>query len=244
MSILKKPYELSLWRDVWNGSKFEEKRFMTIGSDTMNTPLRAMNVQLKRGINGSNDLTFKMYYRCQDTVTGEWLNNPWTDELVNETKLKLHYKNKWYDFIIKDIKEDSSNKCYTYSAIDQHIQELSKNGYDVELDAELMNNTGTATELAKSILSGTDWEVDGEVIPQLTEETVIKMVLSKDITCYRLNEETGKPFEVEKATIEESKTIYAFYSCCSGAQYRFSFIYLGENAAKVDANGVLTNKNC
>ena len=36
MSILTKPYEVSLWDDVWDGSCFKEKRLCVIGSNEMN----------------------------------------------------------------------------------------------------------------------------------------------------------------------------------------------------------------
>ena len=103
MSRLKKPYEISVWEDVWNGTKFVEVRKMVIGSNTMESRQRAFEPNLKRNVNGSNELTFKLYKKYRDDVTGERVNNPFVDEIVNETKLKLNYKNKWYDFIVKNI---------------------------------------------------------------------------------------------------------------------------------------------
>jgi hypothetical protein len=35
MSILKKPYEITVWDDVWNGSKFVEEWLAKIGSNDM-----------------------------------------------------------------------------------------------------------------------------------------------------------------------------------------------------------------
>jgi hypothetical protein len=39
MSILKKPYEVSVWNDEWSSrlQKFVEKKVCTIGSDQMTT---------------------------------------------------------------------------------------------------------------------------------------------------------------------------------------------------------------
>jgi hypothetical protein len=106
--------------------------------------------------------------------------------LINESKIKLHYKNKWYDLIIKNIQEDSANYSYTYTATDMHIAELSKNGYGVTLDIELENNIGTAKELGTLILDGTDWNLEAEEIPQKTEETLIKVTTTGAIFAKRL----------------------------------------------------------
>jgi hypothetical protein len=43
------------------------------------------------------------------------------------------------------------------------VQELSKNGFGVTLDAELMNNIGDAKELGEQVLNETDWNVESEV---------------------------------------------------------------------------------
>jgi hypothetical protein len=58
MSILTKPYELSVWVDEWNGEKFVEKRIGIIGSNTMTTQGRALNPKLTRNVNGTKKLTF------------------------------------------------------------------------------------------------------------------------------------------------------------------------------------------
>jgi hypothetical protein len=39
---------------------------------------------------------------------------------------------------------------------------LSKNGFNKTLDAELMNNIGTAEELARYVLNETDWTIQSE----------------------------------------------------------------------------------
>jgi hypothetical protein len=63
-------------------------------------------------------LSFDLYYKYVDSITGLEISNPFISHLSNETKLKLKHKNKWYDFIIKDIQEDSANKLFKYQAID------------------------------------------------------------------------------------------------------------------------------
>jgi hypothetical protein len=52
---------------------------------------------------------------------------------------------------------------YTYQLEDALVQELSKNGFNVTLDAELMNNVGNAQKLAEDVLAETDWNVESEV---------------------------------------------------------------------------------
>jgi len=76
-----------------------------------------------------------IYYRFKDTVTGEEVDNPFAQYLTNERKLKLHYGDKWYDFIIKNIKIDSNKHSYDITATDQYINELSKNGFNLTFDA-------------------------------------------------------------------------------------------------------------
>lgn len=242
MSIAKRPYELSVWEDVWNNGAFTEKRIAIIGSNTMTSQYRAIEPKFKRNVNGTNELTFKMYYRYQDNITGEIIENPFITYLSNERKLKLKYKNKWYDLLIKDIKKDSTNKIYTYTATDQYIVELSKNGYNVTLDAELQNNVGTPIELTTAVLNGTDWEVDGEIIPQTTTEALIKLTLNKKIIAKQLlDSATTHPIEGNDVEIEIGKIIYAFYSCCTSKPFRFQFIYL--DSYQPDEEGIISTKN-
>jgi hypothetical protein len=49
---------------------------------------------------------------------------------------------------------------YSYTAKSLHINELSKNGFDLEFKTELENNQGTILELGEKIVEGTDWEID------------------------------------------------------------------------------------
>ena len=82
MGILKKPYEISLWEDILtfiyqdgtetegsieNGhgpvinQYYKERKICIIGSDTMDTPIRATQPKLVSKVNGENILTFNMY---------------------------------------------------------------------------------------------------------------------------------------------------------------------------------------
>jgi hypothetical protein len=59
-----------------------------------------------------------MYYQYIDMVSGEQKNNPFVGLVSNETKLKLRYRDKWYDLIVNKVEEDSSKKTYQYTAVD------------------------------------------------------------------------------------------------------------------------------
>jgi hypothetical protein len=124
MENLIKPYEISVWVDEWSDDKFVERRLGVIGTDEMKAPGRVLNPTLLRNVNGIKKLTFNMYKRYTDTTTGEEVDNPFSDWLVSERKVKLKYekdeegKDIWYDFIIKDITENTSNYLYTYSLED------------------------------------------------------------------------------------------------------------------------------
>jgi hypothetical protein len=93
MSKLKQSYEISVWDDVWNGSEFVEVKRFVIGSDSFQGQNRVLEPQLTKNVNGTKKLTFKMYKKYIDNITGEEFINPFIDELFNERKVKLFYKN-------------------------------------------------------------------------------------------------------------------------------------------------------
>ena len=105
-----------------------------------------------------------MYSHYYDEETEQYLKNPYIGYLINERKVKLRYGSpgssaKWYDFVIKNIQENSDTKTYTYTAKDLFVNELSKSGFDLVFDTELENNTGNVELLASRILEGSDWEL-------------------------------------------------------------------------------------
>jgi hypothetical protein len=115
----------------------------------MDTPIRAFNPKLVSNTNGSSTLTFSMFYKYYDMESQQLLDNPFIKLMVNERKIKLRHGElgandcKWYDFVVKNIQENSENKTFNYTAKDLFINELSKSGFDIELDAKLENNQGT-----------------------------------------------------------------------------------------------------
>ena len=214
----KDKYEISLWEDYLVDAEesvpahYEERKIAVIGSDTMTSPCRAYNPKLIENINGTNSFTFEMFYTYREN-TGAEANvdqqNPFLNLLVNERKVKCKWKDKWYDFIIKNCQEDSSGKKITYTCQDLYINELSKNGFSLTFDNELENNTGTAPELVKKVLKGTDWMLseNNDIIQQEKEEPVYEVKLLQNLIANKDSspKETG-------VTIPKDATILIFYN--------------------------------
>ncbi len=135
-------YEISLWEDYPDTTSedipfLNERKLCIIGSDTMRSSSRAVEPCLVTNVNGTHIFTFKIYYRFKDEITGENIVNPFLPYLINERKVKVLWKKKWYDLIIKKIDEDSQGKYITCTCEDLFITELSKNGYELEFNSEL-----------------------------------------------------------------------------------------------------------
>lgn len=230
MSILKKPYEISLWEDEWDGTKFVEKRIMTIGSNTMEFQGRALEPKLVRKTNGEVNFSFNMYYTYIDTCTGNKVDNPFVNCIVNESKIKLKYGDEWFDLLVKNIVKDSNNKTYSYTLVNQHVTELSKNGYDLLLDTSLTNNIGTLSKLGSDVVKNSGWSVEAEPITQTIEEPLVAFLIpAGGVTAYRINDKNlttdGAIATGQSVTIQGGAMVYVFYSCCSGGKpYRFQFI--------------------
>ena len=98
----KQPYELSVWRDIPIAGTLETDGYFTdekvaiIGSDSMDSPLKAYDVSLKELTNGDCTLTFSMLYDYEKD--GKRVNNPLFELLKNEIKLKLR-RGEEYGFI-------------------------------------------------------------------------------------------------------------------------------------------------
>ena len=234
MSKLTKPYEISVWEDKIVDGVLSEIRIGVIGADTMTAQGRVLEPNLIRSANGTKKLSFKMYKKYIDTITGEKQENPFSNWLVAEKKVKLWYENKWYDFVVKDVIETSTDYLYRYSLEDALVQELSKNGFGVTFDAELMNNLGDAKELAAAALKETDWEVESEVFVQTVDEALVYVKLPDNVTGLNIYELTDQAEPYTEGVVEtpfanknslNGKTVLAFYSCCKNKPHRFQFIY-------------------
>ena len=228
--LIRKPYKITLWEDknkyimnddIVQNQYLEEVCIATIGSDTMDTPIRAFNPILTEELNGSKTFSFQINYRYWDDEEEEFKLNPFINLLVNERKVKLKYDNNWYDFVIKQTDENSDSNTFTYACKDLFINELGKTGYEVELDTELRNNMGTITELATSILKGTDWQVDEDncdPLIQRNKEGLYSFVTNSSITATNILEGTSE-------TIPSGKVVLIFYSCKANKENPVQFLY-------------------
>lgn len=267
MSIFKKPYELSVWQDEWNPSSkaFVEKKIIVIGTHDMEYQGRAIEPQLIRKTNGEISVSFKMYYQFIDNQTGELIKNIFTDYICNETKIKLKYGDEWFDLLVKNMVKDSSAYLYTYQLENQHVVELSKNGFSLELDTKLMNNMGTPAVLAGRILEDTDWGVESETVVQTEDESLVMLTAPSSLRDYKVflvqdkqevigkNGAVGRELSLDEKNKISGQPIYAFYSSCSGQKpHYFQFIYKStqshtapyEDLFETDSNRIILDKEC
>lgn len=221
---------------------YKERKIAIIGSDTMDTPIRAVNSKLVSNVNGANTLTFSMYSKYWDEEAESFYDNPFLKLLSNERKIKVRYGAigasdcKWYDLIIKNVQENSDSKIFTYTAKDQFINELSKSGFELVLDTELENNMGNITKLANTVLEGTDWKLgsDNSRLIQYKEEPLYMIQLNKALNV------TNMLDSKETATIPQGAFIYGFYSTITEKDSFFQLLYTSE-PYEVDDNYVITN---
>lgn len=225
-------------------SYYKEIKLFTIGSSTMDSLSRCVNPKLISKVNGENTLTFTMYYQYIDTETGEKTYNPFIKYMTNERKVKLKYDGKWYDFVIKQIQENSDTKAFTYTCKDQFVNELSKTGFDLVLDNELENNMGTVVQLAETILEGSDWRIDKDNtqnLKQFIEEPLYKIQFTS-INYDNTNNpvplvECMEPIkEQDTLTLEklEGQYIYVFYSHINDQVSDLQFLYTSEEKFSTD----------
>lgn len=156
------PYEVSLWEDYHSDDVLTERRIGIIGSSEYKAPVHIFEPTLVTKVNGTTEFEFKICYKYRDEQTGALVDNPWCDYLVNERKIKVKYDNKWYDLVLKDVTKQTKEYIYTCRASDAHVQELARNGFNLEFAPELENNYNDIQNLGNAILSGTGWEVSEE----------------------------------------------------------------------------------
>ena len=165
MAIQKRPYELSVWVEKLNGSnsKIEEKGVI-IGAHDMSYPGRATNIVLKREIKGTNTLTFQLPDRYFDSLKGDYVRNEFADLIFPETKLKLFYKDRWFEFFVKKVDDKKQFKSYmkSFTCTDAFIDELSRNGYGIIYDTELYNNVEEIGTFTEEVLEDSIWQYHPE----------------------------------------------------------------------------------
>jgi hypothetical protein len=162
---------------------------------------------------------------------------------------------EWYDFVIKDIQENSTEYTFTYTCTDQYINELAKAGYEIEMDIELENNMGTVCDLGDYILDGSDWRVDREncdLIKQKNVENLFAYTLRSPLSAtvmddYRfvdnlIDEEMAKG---TVRTIPAGQTIWVCYSSIINEDKQIQFFWRERTSIDddyiVDEDGVILN---
>ena len=253
-NVLKKPYEISIWQDYTptdNKQYYQEKKLMIIGSNQMTSHMRANNPRLVENVNGTHTLTFTLYSRYWDEEVGDFVDNPFLPYMVNERKVKLKYDDKWYDFIIKDIEENSEERSFDYTLTDSFVNELSKNGFSIELDTELENNQGTIKELSKTVLDGTDWKIGHvDTLIQKNTEALYAVALPEGTTIIGTDMSTlldENPTTIEitsKPNItgtEVKPIVYVFYSCAIDNTIPMQFLYREDGQYTIDEDGIINN---
>ena len=237
MAILKKDYELSVWDEVLGekGQKEEIKRII-IGAHNMDFLGRATNLKLTEELKGTHTLTFQMPSKYFDSKLGEYVHNEFCDYLANEKKLKLKYKDKWYEFYIKTVTENKQYKSimYQYSCEDAFIDELSRNGYGITFDTELYNNVEELGVFNEQILEDSIWQYDASKnigdFTEYSEEKLFKIPIKMfggTISGYKLNYQLKTYENVDKNgnKIEDNKLKNVF----TGEE---RFVEMGDDLAR------------
>ena len=242
-------YEISLWEDypdiASNGSEeipfLNERKLCVIGSNTMKSSARALEPCLISNVNGTHTFSFKIYYRFKDEITGENIINPFLPYIINERKVKVFWKNVWYDFVIKKIEEDSQKKYIICTCEDSFITELSKNGYELEFNSKLQNNSGTAAELATKVLEGSGWQLSTNPLRviQYHEEAVYEASTRTSFNAIKQS-----PNGDTIVTIPSGKLCLLFQSTTDEENTEIQFLY-SENGYSTDTNDmIVTNGDC
>lgn len=209
MAILKKEYEISVWEEYLDEKGIKrEKRSATIGSDTMSYLGKATNVNLKREINGTNTLTFKMPSKFFDSENGKYVKNEFIDLIYNEQKIKLCYDGEWFEFYVKQISEEKQFKSLmkTITCNDSFIDELSRTGYEVMFDEELYNNVDELGNFMNIILDDSIWDYRPDLncgdFTEFKKERFYKIPLSQfggTIKAYPIDLKVEEKFFNEKS---------------------------------------------
>lgn len=210
MAIQKREYELSIWTETLNtdGTKSEQK-IGVIGAHDMTYDGRATLIKLQTKSNGTHNLTFQMPDKYFDNKLGDFVQNEFKDWVTNERKVKLHYKNEWFEFFIKNEKLNKKYKSYMrdYICTDAYIDELARNGYGITFDTELYNNVEEIGTFTEEIIDGTQWEYHAENntgdFTEFLEERLFRIPVKQftSINGYKL-----------KFDIESDKVIHNVYT--------------------------------
>lgn len=166
----------------------KEKKIAVIGSSEHSKKNYTQNPVLNQSISGITTLNFSLYKKYWDDTEQDFIDNPFVDLLVNETKIKLKKGNEWFDFLIKNREDSLDEKQYSFTCKDYHASILGKQGFNIELSQELYNNQGTIEELTDKVLESSDWvQGNTETLYEKQEETLFSKQLSAPIEIYDKN---------------------------------------------------------
>ena len=248
MAVLTEPYEISIWertselKEVGDGFYKKERKISTIAQDGVKVPTYAFNIILKKNVNGETSLGFDMFYKYYDEDTQQLEDNPYIPYMVNERLVKLKYRDEWYDFTIKNATKKTDDYIFSYTCSEVYVQELSKNGYHVDIESDLYNNNGTAAALAERILDDTDWKVESDHFYQYINEPVYQ-VESTSQTLYVVNAlEGGAPIEVNLEKKDSGQSIlYLSYNDIHQKKNKVRALYIVDGIAVLDQDYTITN---
>ena len=209
MAIQKEQYELSVWNEQLIDGIKQESKGIIIGAHDMSYLGRATAIKLTKYVKGVNSLSFQMPTKYFDSEMGDFVKNEFIEDLYNERKLKLYYKNQWYEFYIKQIKEDKLHKAImkTFTCTDSFIDELSRTGYEIEFAAELNNSVAELGEFTEEIVDGSIWDYAPQYnwgdFTEFREERFYKIPLKQfknGLKAYKLNLKLLNSNEIKNTT--------------------------------------------
>ena len=212
-TVIKENYEISVWRDIYEmragetEATWHEDKIAIIGSNTRTDAARAFNLVLTVDIYGQETFKFDIYskYYDEDSVQVE---NPYLNLLINEAKIKVKFRGKWHDFIIKEVGEvHGNNFVVSYSCQSLAIYELGKSGYEIDFSEGQNNNVQTASEFMRTALDGSGWKFSRGNANLLEED------LEQAFQISLVNDIQGKKVEYilenEKYTKKETNTTFS-----------------------------------
>ena len=196
MAIQKHKYELSIWNKELTDDGIKESKQQIIGADDMSHLGRTTNVHFKKLLNGTHVLTFQMPSMFFNSEKGDYVQNELIENLFNEQKIKLNFKDKWYELVIKDISESKNHKSIikNFTCTDGYIDELSRTGYEIILDPELNNSVEEIHNFMENTLENSVWQYNPQWnwgdFTEYKEERCYKIPLSLfggSITAYKFS---------------------------------------------------------
>ena len=196
MAIQKYEYEVSIWEKELKGNNtINETKLQVIGAHDMTHLGRATNIHFRKLLNGTHVLTFQMPIRFFNSEVGDYVQNELIENLFNEQKIKLKFKNQWYEMDVKSISEKKNFKSVMkdFTCSDGFIDELSRTGYDIYLDPEANNSVNEIHNFMEETLENSIWDYKPEWnwgdFTEYKEERFYKIPLSLfggSISAYKL----------------------------------------------------------